>query len=235
MSDHSRPIPLPAPHKTHPDTDPKATSTTPTATPLAPVLHSVRQVYLKEANFMVTIRNTCVALLSSLGMFAAVGCAERHNSIPSSARLVAEDQGRSDFVAPSDGDVFVEDRSANKLLYSGKINEGERLRVDPMDDKLTINGQVVRDQRIRDLNNIRVFFRADPRADVAGSRQTVVVPVQPAQPARQSGDSEIIVQPRSEGDADTVRVRPGANNDAKVTVEPGDDGSKVTIERDRDR
>ena len=186
---------------------------------------------------MVKLRNACILMMSSLGMVAAVGCAERHNSIPSSARLVAEDQGsKSDFVAPSDGDVFVEDRSANKLLYSGKINEGERLRVDPMDDKLTINGQTVRDQKIRDMNNVRVFFRPERRADVAGSR-TVVVPVQPApqpQQQRNSGDSEIIVQPRGGGDsdADTIRVRPGANADSKVTVEPGEDGSKVTIERD---
>ena len=175
---------------------------------------------------MVAYRSACVLLMSSLGMVAAAGCAERHQSIPSSARLVAEDQGRSDFVAPSDGEVFVEDRSANKLLYSGKMNEGERLRVDPMDDKLTIDGRTVRDQRIRDLNNLRIFFRPDPRADVAGARTVVV----PSQPAPRSGESEIIVQPRTVDDADSIRVKSGSNTDAKVTVEPGDDGSKVTIE-----
>jgi hypothetical protein len=180
---------------------------------------------------MVTFRNACILMMSSLGMVAAVGCAERHNAIPSSARLVAEDTAsRSDFVAPSDGDVYVEDKSANKLLYSGKINEGERLQVDPLKDRLTINGQTVRDQKIRDLNNVRIFFRPEPGAEAAGSR-TVVVPVQPVQPAQpaRSGESEIIVQPRSSDDADRIRVKSGTN-DSKVTVEPGDDGSKVTIE-----
>ena len=180
---------------------------------------------------MVTFRNACILMMSSLGMVAAVGCAERHNSIPPSARLVAEDTAsRSDFVAPSDGDVYVEDKSANKLLYSGKINEGERLQVDPLKDRLTINGQTVRDQKIRDLNNVRIFFRPEPRAESAGSR-TVVVPVQPAQPVQpRSGESEIIVQPRSSDDADRIRVKSGTNADSKVTVEPGEDGSKVTIE-----
>jgi len=183
---------------------------------------------------MVTLRKACILTLSSVAMVLSAGCASRHKAIPSSAQLVAEDKGsKAEFVAPSDGEVFVEDRSANKLLYSGKINEGERLQVDPMKDRLTINGQTVRDQKIRDLNNVRVFFRPDPRADVAGAR-TVVVPVQPAQPAHTSGDSEIIVQPRSSSssDADTIRVKSGSNVDPKVTVEPSEDGSKVTIERE---
>ena len=177
---------------------------------------------------MVKLRNLSVLVMSSLGLVALVGCAERHKAIPSSARMVAEDKGRVDFLAPSHGEVFVEDHSANKLLYSGKIEEGERLVVDPHRDQLTINGQTVRDQKIRDLNNIRVFFKGEPRADVASSH-TVIVPAQPAQPVR-SADSEIIVQPRTASDSDTVRVKPGTNSNSKVTVEPGDDGSKVTIE-----
>ena len=198
---------------------------------------------------MVTLRNTTL-LMSSLALLMTVGCAERHKAIPDSARLVAEDQGRVEFVAPSDGEVYVEDNSADKLLYSGKIDEGERLEVDPKKDRLTIDGRMVRDQRIRDLNSFRVFFKPDPRADVAGAR-TVVVPAEPARPAR-SGESEIIIQPRrtEEGDTirvkpaeegetirvkpaaegDTIRVKPGEGSDSKVTVEPGDDGSKVTIE-----
>jgi hypothetical protein len=71
---------------------------------------------------MVTLRNACAILLSSVGMIAVVGCGGRHDAIPESARVVAEDQGQSDFVAPSDGEVFVEDRSSSKLLYSGKID-----------------------------------------------------------------------------------------------------------------
>lgn len=184
---------------------------------------------------LVALRNASLITMSSLAFLVGAGCAERHQAIPSTARLVAEDQGKLDFVAPSDGEVFVEDDSNNKLLYSGKIEEGERLAVDPMKDRLSIDGRIVRDQKIRDLNNLRVFFLADPRANGAGSR-TIVVPAQPAQPAepthRDSGDAEILIHPRSGAtDADTIRVTPGANADSTVTVEPGEDGSKVTIER----
>lgn len=184
---------------------------------------------------MVALRNVSLITMSSLSFLVGAGCAERHKAIPSTARLVAEDKGKIDFLAPSDGEVFVEDDSSKKLLYSGKMDEGERLAVDPMKDQVSIDGRTVRDQKIRDLNNLRVYFRADPRSDVAGSR-TIVVPAQPAQPAEPTGheigDAEILIQPRSgANDADTIRVKPGSNADSTVTVEPGEEGSKVTIER----
>ena len=189
---------------------------------------------------MVTLRNASV-LLSSLTLLISAGCAEKHRAIPASARLVAEDRaGKIDFVAPDLGEVFVEDNTSNKLLYSGKMTQGERLTVNPQKDQLTINGQVVRDQKIRDLNELRVFFRADPRAaDVAGSRTTVNQPihVHPAQPQQQqpqqqqparSGDTEIRVAPSGDRDGE-IRVRPGDSN-SRVTVEPGEEGSKVIVE-----
>jgi hypothetical protein len=179
---------------------------------------------------MVTLRNTSFLLMGSLALL--VGCAERHSAIPKSARLMAEDRAsKVDFVAPDDGQVFVEDNSSNKLLYSGTMREGERLAINPIKDQITINGQMVRDQKIRDLNEVRVFFQPDPSANVAGSRTTVVQPVHvhPAEPARSSDDAQITVTPKS-GNESEIRVRPGPNGDSKVTVEPGDDGSKVTIE-----
>lgn len=181
------------------------------------------------------MRQASFALLSSLGLLVAVGCGGRHEAVPSSARLVAEDKGNIDFIAPGDGFVFIEDENANKLLYRGRMREGERLEVEPVEDRIAINGRTVRDQKIRDLNNVRVYFQREAGADVAGGRTRVRTeePRQLDQPVRSRDGSEIIVQPRGEGDADTIRVRPGANTDAKVTVEPGDEGSKVTIQNDR--
>jgi hypothetical protein len=184
---------------------------------------------------MVTLRNTSMLMLGSLSMLLVVGCAaNRHKDIPPSARLMTEDRASNiDFVAPADGEVFVEDRTANKLLYSGRLNEGERLSIEPVKDRVAVNGRTVRDQKIRDLDKVRVFFQPEPRADVAGAR-TIVQPVQVVQPARDPNrsprDSEIIVEPKGR-DAE-IRVRPGADADAKVTVEPGDNGQKVTVERE---
>jgi hypothetical protein len=190
--------------------------------------------FKKRRPFMVTLRTASIALLGSLALLAA-GCAERHRDIPSSAQLVAEDRtGKIDFVAPDDGDIYVEDNSSNKLLYSGKINRGEHVRIDPMKDKLMINDQVVRDQKIRDLNEVRVFFKPEPQADLAGSRSTAVQPVHvhpaEAQPAP-SGETEILVAPRRDNEDAEIRVKPGSGSDSRVTVEPADEGAKVTVEQ----
>ena len=177
---------------------------------------------------MANVRNTAAVLLGSLGMFVMVGCAaERHKSIPQSARLVADGQGDVDFVAPNDGMVYVYDRGAGDLIYSGRILEGERVEVEPMKDRITLNGRTVMDKQIRDNNEIRVFFRGQPRpvdVDTAGSRTRI----EQRQNVDRSGDTEIRVQPRQSDEAE-IRVKPGAT-DSKITVEPGDEGSKVIIE-----
>jgi hypothetical protein len=178
------------------------------------------------------MRKTLMLAMSSLGMFLAVGCAsDRHEAIPASARLVAQDQGRVDFVAPNDGEVYLEDRTANKLVYSGRLNEGEHLAVEPHKDRVMVDGRTVQDQKIRDLDNLRVFFRADPQADVAGSRTVRTRTVETHRDAVPSNGSEIIVEPRTRSDSDAVRVRTNGDSDSKVTVEPrGDEGAKVTVE-----
>ena len=178
---------------------------------------------------MANVRKTAAVLLGSLGMFVLVGCAaERHESIPESARLVADAKGEVDFVAPNDGMVYVYDRGAGDLIYSGRILEGERVEVEAMKDRVTLNGRTVMDKQIRDNNEVRIFFRGQPRpatVDTASSRTTVIQ----QQPPVRSSDTEIVVQP-AEGSDGAVRVKPGANSDSKITVEPGDDGSKVIIE-----
>ena len=183
---------------------------------------------------MAHVRNVSLALISSLGLFLTVGCAaERHEEIPRSARLVADGQGKRDFIAPNDGMVYVYDRTAGNLIYSGRILEGERVEVEPMEDRITLNGRTVMDKQIRDNNEMRVFFRGEPRAvdvDTAGARSRTRAQQQPQQ--RQVDDAnttEIRVQPRQSNEAE-IRVKPGADADSKIIVEPGDEGSKVTIE-----
>jgi len=177
---------------------------------------------------MQMLRKTAVLAVSSLAVVLGFGCAaERHESIPPSAKLMVKDSGNVSFSAPDDGDVYVYDRSSGQLLYSGRMREGENLSIAAMEDEIKLNGRVVRDQQIRDNDEVRVFFRPSPNADVAGARINVVQP----QAQRPSSDAEITVQPKS--DSSEIRVRPGADGDAKVTVEPGADGQqKVTVERE---
>lgn len=184
---------------------------------------------------MFMLRNTAIAAVSSVALLLGVGCAgDRHESIPPSARLMVKDSGNVSFAAPDDGEVFVYNKSNGNLLYSGRVREGENLNIAAMDDEIRLNGRVVRDQQIRDNDELRVFFRPSPEADVAGARIQVqpTTVVQPAE-RRSGSDAEITVQPGQENNSSEIRVRPGADGDAKVTVEPGQDGQqKVTVERE---
>ena len=147
---------------------------------------------------MVTLRNVCILTMSSVGMVAVGRLWPRGTRrFRSSAQLVAEDKGTSDFVAPSDGEVFVEDRSANKLLYSGKIDEGDRLagRPDegPHDDQRP-DGPRPEDPRPEQCPRL---LPPDPRADVAGRARRAADPGPADAAGARPAESEIIVQPRT--------------------------------------
>ena len=102
----------------------------------------------------------------------AVGCApERPESVPADARSVAKQSGSNpvNFTAPRDGTVYVYDRSAHKMVYSGRVQRGETLELDPRRDAVRLEGRPVREQDLRDLNEYQVWFE-DEGASTAGAK-----------------------------------------------------------------
>lgn len=163
------------------------------------------------------VRKLAVAMLGSVGVFLAVGCAaDRHQDIPRSAMLVEKHTGDVRFTATNPGEAYVYDRSSGKLLYSGRMQRNETLAVDAKDDRITLNGRTVMDERIRDNDELRIFFREEPRAETAGSR----VIVEPR------SDSGVTVQPADRNSA--VTVQPGGS-DSRITVQPGEDRNQRVI------
>ena len=100
----------------------------------------------------------------------ATGCApERPESVPADARSVAKQSGNNpvNFTAPRDGTVYVYDRSASRMVYSGRVQQGETLELDPRRDNVRLEGRVVLEKDLRDLNEYQVWFD-DERAATAG-------------------------------------------------------------------
>jgi hypothetical protein len=159
-------------------------------------------------------------IVSSLGFcLALTGCAaDRHEDIPKSAPMVAKGETDVTWQAPSEGEVFVYDQSEGKMLYSGRVQRGDTLVIDARKDKIELAGRTVMDKQIRDHNQVEIFFQENPLAlqarEVRPAEQRIVVE-QP--PRRDAGDSRIVVEPEQ---------REGS----KVTVEPKDSDSKITIE-----
>ena len=185
---------------------------------------------------MRNVRTLTTAMLGSVAMcLLATGCAaDRNKDVPASAKLVAQGEKDLAYRAPEEGNIYVFDKSGQNILYSGRVQRDDLLKVDAMHDRITMNDRVVMDKQIRDHDAINVFFEPDPRAsslDVRpASERTVIrereVRTEPRTDVRTSpSDSTITIRPNGD------RVTVDGNSDSRVTVEPKNGDSKVTIER----
>jgi hypothetical protein len=110
------------------------------------------------------LRTTVAALSMAWLSVVAAGCAkDRPKSVPADAQSVAKQTGTNpvNFTAPNDGTVYVYDRSAKKMLYSGRVRRGETLELDPRRDEVRLESRVVMNKDLRDLNKYQVWFDAE--------------------------------------------------------------------------
>jgi hypothetical protein len=93
---------------------------------------------------------------------ALTGCAsERGMDVPASAVLAASGNGAIDYRVPHDGMVYVYDRNTDQLIYSGQVLRGQMFSIDPVNDRLILDGRVVQDKTPGIADEHRVFFDAD--------------------------------------------------------------------------
>ena len=110
---------------------------------------------------MNVLRNTLVT--TTLGVAAAVfvtGCAsDNHpNDVPSSAMLRSEGTGRIVDTAPANGTVYVYDNSENRMIYSGTVMAGQRVTVNPKNDRIDVDDRKVSDQTLHTGDSYRIYF-----------------------------------------------------------------------------
>lgn len=118
-----------------------------------------RKERLTDMKLNVAGRVSLYAVVASAVLSA--GCAaERPESVPADARSVAKQAGNNpvNFTAPHDGMVYVYDRSAQKMVYSGRVQRGETLELDPRRDNVRLDGRTVLEKDLRDLNEYQVWF-----------------------------------------------------------------------------
>jgi hypothetical protein len=133
-----------------------------------PAIHPARRFYARTRKEHTMPRTqfipTTLLALFSLGLLCPGCAAERPGSVPEDARRLAKHSGTSSFVftAPGDGEVFIYDRTQNKLVYSGRVRRGESLEVDAKDDRITLNARVVSEEDLRDLDEYEIWFDEGP-------------------------------------------------------------------------
>jgi hypothetical protein len=106
------------------------------------------------------VRPAAATAVVAVAALLFVACAsDRSPDIPASAQLKEEGNSRLTFATPADGMVYVYDVPSDRILYSGRVEEGETLIVNPQDDKITLDGQPVSQQHLRVGQQYRIFFQ----------------------------------------------------------------------------
>jgi hypothetical protein len=105
------------------------------------------------------------------------GCApERPESVPADARSIAKQKGSNpiNFTAPQAGTIFVYDRSNKKMVYSGRLVQGDTVEIDPKRNNIRMDGRVVLEQQLRDLHEYQVWFDEAPSAAATAGKRIEV-------------------------------------------------------------
>lgn len=105
-------------------------------------------------------RATRLALGALLGAAALAGCAASgKTAIPTNAHPVQDGVGNVEWTARNDGDVWVYDTDTSKMIYTGPVRQGDRVRLDATGDKVIIGGKTVSERPISDEHRYRIYFR----------------------------------------------------------------------------
>ncbi len=82
-------------------------------------------------------------------------------SVPRSANMLQEGHGELSARSPDRGTVYLYDVDDGQIVWSGRIDRGERFTVDPENDRASIDGKVVYDRNLERKHQFRIYV--DPR------------------------------------------------------------------------
>jgi hypothetical protein len=96
-----------------------------------------------------------------------IGCSSepKAEQVPPGASMSVQGDQQLSYTAPHDGEVYVYDASGHKLLYSGHIEKGQVLSVDPDKDKIMIDSKLALEKDIHAGNRHRIYFEPDTHSD----------------------------------------------------------------------
>ena len=88
------------------------------------------------------------------------GCMhDRSPAIPADAMLQTEGQKQLTFRATEPGTVYVYNRNDDKIVYSGDIQRGETIAIEPDRNRITMDGRTVLEKGLDQNETLRVFFK----------------------------------------------------------------------------
>ena len=147
-----------------------------------------------------------------------IGCSSEPTAeqVPVNAQLLVQGDQELTYTAQRNGEIFVYDSSDKKLLYSGKIDKGQTIAIDPDEDRITVDNQLVLEKDINAGNRHRIYFKEDPKSSLENAR--VIERSTEVREVRPAGERVIVT------DGDTVR-------EESRTVKTDPDGD-VTVKKE---
>ena len=108
---------------------------------------------------------TAIVLLalfaSGLTAIGGPGCSSDGGSVPAGAMLTAEGTRRLPYTTTAPGTLYVYDKTAGNLVYSGEVAAGRQILVDPDANRITADNDVLVDKKLTSGHTYRVFFHAN--------------------------------------------------------------------------
>ena len=121
---------------------------------------------------MKLLRQFAVIALLFTTTLALVACRSENRHVPPGALMLAEGNQRLTARADYDGTVYIIDTDRDQLVYSGKIEEGQTVSIDPREDEIRIDNNVVVEDRLRSGNRHRIFFERGEKVERVVERRT---------------------------------------------------------------
>ena len=99
-----------------------------------------------------------LATLLSSSALVGVGCSTG-SPVPPSAMLTAEGTRRLPYTTTAAGTLYVYDKSVASLVYSGEVEAGRKILVDPDANRIYADDQILQEKQLVSGHTYRVFFQ----------------------------------------------------------------------------
>jgi len=116
------------------------------------------------------------AVLGALTAGGLIGCGHDRDAVPADAVILEADKGVStdkmSATIHDPGMVYVYDDSDKRVIYTGRVKDGDSIRVNTFKDEISIDGKVVAQPEMDDAHRYRIYFDEDRDARHATGDET---------------------------------------------------------------
>ena len=105
-----------------------------------------------------TFRWACACLLVAI---LCAGCGHNPVGVPQAARLHANSDHPA-WTSSRPGTVYVHDATSGGIVYTGHLDTGQDISVDPAANEITVGGQPVQTNRLTKGHQYQIYFEQMP-------------------------------------------------------------------------